>query len=227
MASKVLERIFVEGFLQRLDPGYVILEERESPDFLVSDGTEKFGLEVAQVFRDQGPAGSPSKAAESRRVQYLWRLASDYYSRSGLPLLVRAEVPNRFDMDTGSLADRLKAARPAAPWARSRFKVRSSAFHLTSLPAEAGQYCRWECINNSVGWRGWLTAENVQPVIGDKASKLSNYRRAIVRVELLLVVDVTRTSGMVRWRDETPFPMGQGFDAVHLYFYPDEARRLL
>ena len=71
MASKVLERIFVEGFLQRLGPGYVILEERESPDFLVSDGHEKFGLEVAQVFRDQGPAGSPSKAAESRRVQYL------------------------------------------------------------------------------------------------------------------------------------------------------------
>ena len=224
MASKVLERIFVEGFLQRLGPGYVILEERESPDFLVSDGQEKFGLEVAQVFRDQGPAGSPSKAAESWRVQYLRRLASDYYSRSGLPLLVDAEISNRFD--TGTLADRFKAARPAAPWAENRFKLRSSTFHLTSLPTEAGQYCRWVCINNSVGWQGWLTAENVDPVINDKASKLSNYRRAIARVELLLVVDVTQTSGMVRWRDGTPFPVGQGFDAVHLYFHPDEARRI-
>ncbi|MEO6307933.1 MAG: hypothetical protein ABIO96_06160 [Nitrospiraceae bacterium] len=224
MASKVLERIFVEGFLQRLGPGNVILEERESPDFLISDGQEKFGLEVAQVFRDQGSAGSPSKAAESWRVQYLRRLASDYYSRSGLPLLVSAEISNRFD--TGLLADRLKAARPAALWAEIRFKVRSSTFHLTSLPTEAGQYCRWVCINNSVGWQGWLTAENVESVLDQKASKLSNYRRAIARVELLLVVDVTQTSGMVRWRDGTPFPVGQGFDAVHLYFYPDEARRL-
>ena len=61
MASKVLERIFVEGFLQRLGLGYVILEERESPDFLVSDGQEKFGLEVAQVFRDQGIGGGAIK----------------------------------------------------------------------------------------------------------------------------------------------------------------------
>lgn len=40
------------------------------------------------------------------------------------------------------------------------------------------------------------------------------------------MVDVMRTSGMVRWRDETPFPVAQGFDAVHLYFHPDKARRL-
>ncbi|MGA6826780.1 hypothetical protein ACO9S2_04090 [Nitrospira sp. NS4] len=226
MASKVLERIFVEGFLPRLGSGYAILEERESPDFLVSDGEERFGLEVAQVFRDQSPTGSPTKAAESRRVQYLRRLASDYYSRSGLPLLVTANIPNRFSMDTSVVADRLKTERPAVHWTRSRFEMNSATFYLTSLPSEAGAYSRWRCGNNSVGWRGWLTAADVEPVIGDKASKLSSYRVGIARVELLLVVDVVHTSGLIRWRDGTPHPAAHGFDAVHLYFHPEEARRL-
>ncbi len=225
MPSKVLERNYVEGFLQRIGTGYLNLEERESPDFILSDGDGQFGLEVAQVFRDQGSAGSPSKAAESRRVQYLRRVASVYYSRSGLPVLVSADVPDRFDVETGALADQLKAERPADPWARSQFTIRGATFHLVSLPPEAGQYRRWVCINNSVGWQGCLTANDVEPVISDKASKLTEYRKAILRVELLLVVDVTRTSGMVRWRDGTPFPGAQGFDAVHLYFHPDEARR--
>lgn len=214
------------AFLQRLGPSYVIVEERESPDFLISDGKVQFGIEVAQVFRNQGPAGSPSKAAESRRMQYLRRLASDYYSRHGLPLLVKAQIPDRFDANTGALADRLRAARPADPWNRRQFTVRDYPFHLTSLPPEVGQYRRWVCINNSVGWRGWLATNDIGPVIDEKASKLSNYRKAIARVELLLVVDATRTSGMVRWRDGSLVPVAHGFDAIHLYFHPIETRRL-
>jgi hypothetical protein len=66
VASKLQERIFVENFLLHLGPDYMIAEERESPDFIISNGDERFGLEVAQVFRDQSPHGSPTKARESR-----------------------------------------------------------------------------------------------------------------------------------------------------------------
>lgn len=226
MASKVQERIFVEGFLQHLGPKYVILEERESPDFLMSDGQETFGLEVAQIFRDRGPSGSPSRAAESRRVRFLRRLASTYYSRSGSPLHVQAVVPDRFEADTVALADQLKAARPRDAWAEARLEVSGAKFRLVSLPAEAGQYSRWVCVNNSVGWQGRLTLEDVEPVMADKALKLPGYRMATDRVELLLVVDATKTSGMVRWSDGTPSPVARGFDAIHLYVYPYQARRL-
>lgn len=128
MASKVEERIFVEGFLSRLGPGYAILEERESPDFLVSDGQERFGLEVAQVFRDQSPTGSPTKAAESRRAQYLRKLASSYYSKSGLPSLVKANIPDRFDLDISTVVDHLKVERSTVPLTRTQFEMRALLF---------------------------------------------------------------------------------------------------
>lgn len=109
--------------------------KRESPDFLVSDGQGRFGLEVAQIFRDQCLIGSPAKAAESRRVQYLRRLASEYYSESGLPLLVKANIPDRFDLDTSILVDRLKVEHSAVPWTRSQFEMKGATFYLTSLPS--------------------------------------------------------------------------------------------
>jgi hypothetical protein len=64
-----------------------------------------------------------------------------------------------------------------------------------------------------------MASKDIQPRIDEKASKLSSYRKAIARVELLLVVDTSRTSGMVRWQKSAQFPAKQGFDAIHLYFY--------
>lgn len=93
MASKVQERIYVEAFLAHMDGHHTIVEERESPDFLIMVEGEQFGLEVAQVFRDQaevGNSGSPAKAVESRREKFLHQIATDYYSSGGLPLNVQA-----------------------------------------------------------------------------------------------------------------------------------------
>jgi len=98
----------VENFLLHLGPDYLIAKERESPDFIISNGDERFGLEVAQVFRDQSPHGSPTKARESWRVQYLNRLASRYYSCDGLPLLVKANIFSPPQKDIGAVVDGLK-----------------------------------------------------------------------------------------------------------------------
>ena len=57
--------------------------------------------------------------------------------------------------------------------------------------------------------------------------KLAEYRSATARVSLLLVVDVTQASGMLRWPDDIVPPSAQGFDAVYLYLHPLEARRLV
>ena len=219
MASKLHERIFVENCLSHLGPDYVIAEERKSPDLIISKGDERFGIEVAQVFRDQSPHGSPTKARESRRVQYLNRLASKYYSCDGLPLLVKANISGPPERDIGAVVDRLKVERLPSTSGKSRFEMGCSTFHLMALPAEAGPYQRWICINNSVGWRGAMASKDIQPRIDEKASKLSSYRKAIARVELLLVVDTSRTSGMVRRQKSAQFPAKQGFDAIHLYFY--------
>lgn len=150
MASKLHERIFVENCLSHLGPDYVIAEERKSPDLIISKGDERFGIEVAQVFRDQSPHGSPTKARESRRVQYLNRLASKYYSCDGLPLLVKANISGPPERDIGAVVDRLKVERLPSTSGKGRFEMGCSTFHLMALPAEAGPYQRWICINNSV-----------------------------------------------------------------------------
>lgn len=125
-----------------------------------------------------------------------------------------------------TVIDHLKIERSAVHGTRTQFEMEGATFYLTSLPSKKESYSRWLCVNNSVGWRGWLTAADVESVIADKASKLSNYRAAIARVELLLVIDARYTSGMIRWRENVPHLSAQGFDAVHLYVHPEEVIRL-
>lgn len=224
MASKIGERIYVEAFLDCLSESHVIVAERESPDFLIAMDDEQFGLEVAQVFRDQaavGDAGSPAKARESKRSKVLQQLSTNYYAVGGLPLYVQALFSNPAALKHHSLVQRIKDACPSAPWERATIECDGAILHLRALPVEAGQYNRWVCVNNSVGWRGQIELTDILPVIQDKASRLPAYRSAVPRVELLLVVDGTRRSGMVRWDVDQVQPSLYGFDAIYLYFHPD------
>lgn len=101
-----------------------------------------------------------------------------------------------------------------------------STFYLTALPPDVGPYNRWVCVNNAVAWRGQIGPADVLPVIEEKAARLVRYRLAVSRIELVLVVDTTRSSGMVRWDPTQPFPSLHGFDAIHLYFHPKGPLRI-
>ena len=229
MASKIGERIYVEAFLARLSEPHVIIAERESPDFLVAGCGEQFGLEVVQVFRDHasvGDAGSPARAVESERTKGLHQLSVDYYAAGGSPLHVQALFSDPAAIKQQGLVQRIKAARPSVPWDRTTVEGDGVTLHLVSLPTESGQYCRWVCINSSVGWRGQIGLADVLPLIQDKATRLPFYRSVVPRVELLVVVDGTRRSGMVRWDASQVFPSRHGFDAIHLYFHPEEVLRI-
>lgn len=229
MASKIQERIYVEAFLSRLGGQHAIVEERESPDFMVAVNGECFGLEVVQVFRDQATvsdSGSTARAVESRRTKFLRQLAADYYSAGGPPLHIQALMADPAAVVYSGLVDRIVGARPAVPWERTRLEMDGATLHLCALPPELEQYDRWVAVDNSVGWLGQIGPEHILPMIQNKATRLASYRSAAARVELLLVVDTTRSSGMVRWDPARPYPCLHGFDALHLYFYPDEVLRL-
>jgi hypothetical protein len=227
MASKRLERIFVEGFIEHIEQDFQLVTEREAPDFVLSDARGQFGLEVVQVFRDRRQSGSPSKAGESGRDKCLRRLAGRYYSRSGLPLLVQAIIADGFKFELHALSDRLIEERNDEPWQSSEFSLGpDTKFYLTPLPPEAGRYSRWVCVNNSVDWQGWLSVDDIALTVQEKSRKLAKYRTVIDRVSLLLVVDVTQNSGMLRWPHDALSPKARGFDAVYLYLHPLEARRL-
>jgi hypothetical protein len=151
---------------------------------------------------------------------HLRRLASAYYAAGGLPITVTALLPLRHDQDHAAVVRRLRMARSSTLWKQRVVRLRDSAYYVTSLPDEAGEYRLWRCVNNSVGWVGRLSPSVLESRIRLKARKLPEYRQTVNRVALLLVVDRTRESGMLEWPAEATRLAGHGFDAVFLYVHP-------
>lgn len=137
-------------------------------------------------------------------------------------MLVKAQLSDSASIERAGLVDQIKLARPSTPWERTQLNIDGANFHLTALPSEAGQYTQWVRVNNSVAWRGKIGPADVLPMIEAKAARLVRYKLAVPRIELLLVVDTTCASGMVRWDPTQSFPSLHGFNAIHLYFYPEE-----
>ena len=52
--NKDQERFYVEQAAERLKFSWEILEDREIPDFLISEKGCTFGLEVSEIFRGVG-----------------------------------------------------------------------------------------------------------------------------------------------------------------------------
>jgi hypothetical protein len=89
--KKRLERFFVEEAAKSLRKAWGIGPDREHPDFLVTEGTQQFGLEVAEIFN--GPrrrAGSAMKEMESNIQRSVGVLRNEYEAVSNnIPLSVK------------------------------------------------------------------------------------------------------------------------------------------
>jgi hypothetical protein len=60
--QKRRERFFVEEAAKLLGKTWDLGQDREHPDFLVTDGAQRFGLEVSELFKGpQGESGSAMK----------------------------------------------------------------------------------------------------------------------------------------------------------------------
>lgn len=221
MASKPLERCYVDGFLMAF-PQFDVVEECEAPDFILRDEGGLFGLEVVQIFKDSSPAGSPAKKIESHRQAALEELAQKYYASGGKPLTVTALMPTPSLGDLDRLARRLRQKRSCRPWTQTQLPIgrEGTRLYLTALPDEAGSYRLWRCASSAAGWVRPLCEASVASAIDAKARKLTSYRRAASRVALLLVADSTRGSGMVDWFHRDVAAAARGFDAVYFYRYP-------
>lgn len=87
MASKFQERIYAETASTLLAANWTLRDIPEPPDFEVQTPTEKFGLEVTQIFVDpEAHFGSPSKRNEANNLRTVSRLAKRYYEAGGRPI---------------------------------------------------------------------------------------------------------------------------------------------
>jgi hypothetical protein len=68
--------------------------------------------------------------------------------------------------------------------------------------------------------------EALEGRIKEKAAKVREYRHAVSRVGLLIVVDRTLESGMLLWVEPVGTVDSKGFDAVYVQIYPLDVFRL-
>lgn len=220
MPSKAEERMYVDAFLQATR-GVVVDEEGESPDFVLRDSLGRLGLEVANVFPDEGENGSRAKSDEVKRVRLLAAAAKHYYAQSNRPLAVTAlfaegGLPTPVSIAEGLLS--VASAEELTPLHLCLFD--RTRLTVTPLPAGYGEYSRWKCVNNSSGRVGALRPSDLEDRIADKATKLDAYRKRVDRVALLLVANRTQSSGLVEWVDDGESIALQGFEAIFLFIYP-------
>ncbi len=201
-------------------------DNREHPDFVVTEFDQRFGLEVTQIFVGrQDDAGSALKASESRAQRAIWAIQREYEAIENIPLIVKF-VGN---MEPDNLATVVPALLA------QDFSSRSTCYYFVhdttiTYPFRAPLRVHitkalrpnWYSVNDRVGF----VDRNPQGIIADaiieKANELSRYKEAAGDdVRLLLVADRTSNSGKLMLDEGAQFDL-HGFKVVYLFPYPEK-----
>lgn len=105
------------------------------------------------------------------------------------------------------------------------YSTKYAEFYITRLPDLIGQYNRWICMNNTIGWVQKLDKALLEKTIQEKSTKIDKYHEVIDNVILLMVIDRIRHSGMMEWCTEG-LCCGYGFTSVYIHFFPFETYKV-
>ncbi len=232
--KKELERLYVEAFLLGLGcrDWHSRRDDFESPDFLFDTPDGVIGIEVTTLNVGEGAHGSQMLAAEAEHRKFLRRLAREYYGQGGAPLRVQLLYHGQPAYGfIPSIVATLRRYRPQEAWQPTRFELDDlggsrAVFYLTSLPETCQGYDRWKCVSDSIGWVRRIRSDVLAARIRSKARHLSRYRNSAERVLLLIVVDRTRSSGMLALPDTGIVVDGCGFTEVHVFTFPAASCRV-
>jgi hypothetical protein len=218
--QKQRERFFVEQAAKLLGSPWILEESREHPDFIVTEGEKRFGLEVCEIFAGpQDRAGSAMKRTESSVHRQLEALRRAYEAIT--PTTLRVQI-------VGSLNPENMAAIVPALVAED-FTFEPVGHHVVidhgdglRLHVTKAFRPEWYSVNHRAGW----IDRNPLPIITDaikkKSNELDRYRSAAgADVRLLLVADRIHNSGKLMLDDTATFDT-QGFRAVYVFPYPDQ-----
>lgn len=192
--QKQRERFFAEQAAKLLGRPWILEEGREHPDFIVTEGEKRFGLEVCEIFAGpQDRTGSAMKRMESNVHGQLEALRRAYEAITSTTLRVQI---------VGSLNPKNMAAIVPALVAED-FPSKSVGHHVVidhgdglRLHVTKAFRPEWYSVSHRAGW----VHRNPLPIITDaikkKSNKLNRYRSAAgADVRLLLVADRIYNSG--------------------------------
>ena len=218
--NKRQERFFVEQAARRLDVPWEIGNDRECPDFVITEGDLTFGLEVSELFT--GPVrkgGSVRKTEEALHQKTIDRHRATYETKSSIPLSVKilGTVDDRVmdQLVQELLQHDFVSMKPGAHIEielNSHFKA-----HVTSAFRS-----EWYLVDDRVGWVNTNPLPIIQERVAKKSENLDRYRRAAgCDVRLLLVEDPVNASGMLILMEDEACIDTCGFHAVYFFSYPE------
>ena len=139
--NKHQERFFIEETGKFLGKTWIIGPDRESPDFLVEEGPQIFGLEVSEVFT--GPksrSGAQMKERESNTQKIIDALRAKYEKRNNIPLrvlLVGDIHVERMDQILQILIEEDFVSKPILHHVEEKFDDGLSVYVTKALRAES------------------------------------------------------------------------------------------
>ncbi len=217
--KKERERLFVEEAARLLGKTWTLWPDREQPDFLVTEGTQKFGLEVSGVFMGpQGPAGAAMKEKESKTQKAVDALRIKYEEITNIPLRVRflgdMSADNMATVVPALVAEDF-ASKPILHHVKIKLGDGISVHVTKAFRAE------WYSVNDRVGWVDCDAIQRIADAVEKKSKKLPAYREAVgPDVRLLLVADRINNSGKLMLRDRPELDV-QGFRVVYFFSSPE------
>lgn len=223
------ERAYLSAFMQLSElRDCEVQEHGEKPDFIITTPSGSVGVEVTTINKLPNSHGSVLMETEAAHARFLKQLSDVYYRGGGEPINVQLLTNGcALSSDLEGLAGRLRALRPSTLWAVRRVEDRrAGVLYLRALPRAAGLYRRWRCVDDSLGWVGRPSAEQVADLIERKAARASTYLTRVPRVHLLIVADRMRSSGLLNLSELSLSMPPHAFEAIYALEYPERLYRL-
>lgn len=224
-STKRLERLFVEEAARHLKRAWSIGPDRETPDFIVNEGTHQFGLEVCEIFKGRkGKAGSHMKTAESHTQKVIDSLRKQYEAKHEIPLRVRF-LGDMSKKNVPELVSRLEAIRFA----------HKPIGHQVVIDDDDGlrvfvtrsYRSGWFSVNHRVGWVARNPISRIAAAIIEKSQKLPQYTKAAGEdIRLLIYANRVANSGKLLLEDRPELEL-RGFKAVYFFSYPESVIEFL
>jgi len=224
-SQKMRERLFAEQAIKSLGKDWSVLpEERETPDFIITDGEHRFGLEVVSIFTGkQDASGSLMKRDESAVHRSINALRLEF--ESAVPVPLHARFVGRIEPETvANVVSKLVAldliAKPTG------FQTVIDEHLGLRIHVTKALRSDWYSVNDRVGWVDRSPEQTIANAIRDKSDNLERYRASGGDdIRLLLVADAIQNSGKLRLVSDARFDL-LGFRAAYFFLYPEHAIEL-
>ena len=203
------------------------VEDREAPDFELSNGHEIWGIEVRNLFKDEhSKRGSKSKTKESQNTKQLQILAHRYYENNTTPILLKILDVKSIEPYSDLILKTIIGREVRQPFSNEKICLSEGpTLYITDLPLELSKYSRWYFVNDKGGWVRHLTDVRLQAAIDKKTEKLPSYLTQYSQIDLLLVCDHLNNSGKLT-PASVPKISNPGFRNIYLLLFPLSITRL-